>query len=160
MADFFEETAQACDSAKAAANWISRDLRRELNERDLEVSDLELEPVVLAKLIRLVEDGRLTAKNARDLLPELVDRGGDPEQIMQERNLEAVSDSGLIDTLVQTVMQENGEAVELVRSGDDKPLNFLMGKVMQASQGKASPGEVRKTLVEKIKGNGTSGEVS
>ena len=153
LADFFERCAEACGSPKSAANWIARDLRQELNERGLEVEDSALDPGAFASLIRLVEEGRLTAKSARDLLPELVDRGGDPEAIMTERGLEAVSDTGQIDGWVQEVIGANAAAVESVREGDDKPLNFLMGQVMKAAQGKANPGEVRKRLLEKIRGD-------
>ena len=154
LADFFERCARACEAPKVAANWIARDLRQELNERSLEVEDSALDADTLASLIRLVEEGRLTTKNARDLLPELIDTGGDPQAIMQERGLEAVSDAGLIDEWVREVIAANGAAVESVREGDDKPLNFLMGQVMKSTQGKANPGEVRKRLVELIRGAG------
>jgi aspartyl-tRNA(Asn)/glutamyl-tRNA(Gln) amidotransferase subunit B len=118
----------------------------------MEISDVSISPEALAGMIRLVEEGRLTTKNAKELLPELVDRGGDPEALMLERGLEAVSDGGLIDALVDEVVTAEAEAVELVRAGDDKPLNFLMGKVMKASQGKANPAEVRGRLIERIRG--------
>jgi aspartyl-tRNA(Asn)/glutamyl-tRNA(Gln) amidotransferase subunit B len=151
MADFFERCVRACGSAKTVANWIARDLRQTLNNRSLEVEDSALDAETLARLIGLVEEGRLTAKNARDLLPELVTQGGDPAALMQERGLEAVSDPGLIDEWVQEVIGANAAAVESVRAGDDKPLNFLMGQVMKAAGGKANPGEVRTRLVEVIR---------
>ncbi len=152
LADFFERCAEACNSPKSAANWIARDLRQELNEKNLEVDEMALDAEALAALIRLVDDGRLTAKNARDLLPELVSEGGDPEALVQERGLEAVSDAGVIDEWVQAVIAANAAAVESVREGDDKPLNFLMGQVMKAAGGKANPGEVRRRLMEMIRG--------
>ena len=70
---------------------------------------------------------------------------------MAEKGLEAVSDSSLIEGFVDEVIASNEAAVESVKAGDDKPLNFLMGKVMQATQGKANPGEVRARLIEKIR---------
>ena len=151
LANFFERCVEASGSAKAAANWIARDLRQTLNDQDLEVENSALDAETLARLIGLVEEGRLTAKNARDLLPELVTQGGDPVALMQERGLEAVSDAGLIDEWVQEVIAANAAAVESVRAGDDKPLNFLMGQVMKAAGGKANPGEVRTRLVEVIR---------
>ncbi len=158
LGQFFEDTAKACDAPnapnapKAAANWITRDLMRELKERELELENTALTPQILASLIRLTEEGRLTARSAADLFPELVADGGDPEAIMVERGLEAVSDSGAIDGFVDEVIAANAEVVQQVRDGDDKPLNFLMGQVMKASQGKADPGQVRKALAEKIRG--------
>jgi len=152
LADFFEETVRICDAPKAAANWITRDLLRELKERDAELEQMALTPAMLGGLIGLVEAGRLTARSAAEIFPELVERGGDPEAIMTERGLEAVSDSGAIDAFVDQVIAANPDVVQQVRDGDDKPLNFLMGQVMKASQGKADPGQVRKALATKIRG--------
>jgi aspartyl-tRNA(Asn)/glutamyl-tRNA(Gln) amidotransferase subunit B len=151
LADFFEATAEACGSAKSAVNWISRDLLKALNDHGIEIDSAVIAPVELASLIRLVDAGRVTARTARELLPELVREGGDPESIVRQRGLEAVSDTGLIDGLVADVMAAHAAAVESVRGGDDKPLNFLMGKVMQASKGKADPAEVRARLLARIR---------
>lgn len=152
LADFFEETAKTCGAPKSAANWITRDVLRELKERDCEIEHLALTPAILGRLIGLVEEGRLTARNAAELFPELVADAGDPEALMVERGLEAVSDAGAIDGLVDEVIAAHPDVVQQVRDGDDKPLNFLMGQVMKASQGKAEPGQVRKALAEKIRG--------
>ena len=152
LADFFEATARDCGAPKVAANWITRDVLRELKERECELEDLSLTPGMLGKLIALVEEGRLTARSASQLFPYLVSDGGDPETLMVERGLEAVSDVGAIDGFVDEVISANADVVEQVRDGDDKPLNFLMGQVMKASQGKAEPGQVRKALADKIRG--------
>ena len=107
LADFFEETAKGCGAPKAAANWITRDVLRELKERECEIEDLALTPAILAKLIALVEEGRLTARNAAQLFPDLVADGGDPEALMVERGLEAVSDAGAIGGFVDEVIAAN-----------------------------------------------------
>ena len=152
LADFFEATAARCESPKSVVNWIARDLMKELNERGVDIDETAIAPEALAALIGLVEAGRLTSRSARGLLPVLVASGGDPEAMMSAQGLEAVSDAGLIDGLVDEVIAANGKAAESVRSGDDKPLNFLMGKVMQATHGKADPGEVRARLIQKLRG--------
>ncbi len=152
LADYFEAAVVAGAPAKTAANWITRDVTKELKERDVEIEEVALPAEGFAKLITLVEEGRLTARNAQDLLPELLEQGGDPEAIMTERGLEAVSDTGVIDAVVDEVIAANPTEVESVKGGDDKLLNFLMGQVMRATQGKANPGEVRKALVAKIRG--------
>lgn len=152
LADFFEQTAKACSAPKAAANWMTRDLLRELKERDVELSEMAITPHILASMIRLIEEGRLTSRNAAQLFPILVSEGGDPEALMIARGFEAVSDSGAIDGFVDAVIAGHSDVVEQIRGGDDKPLNFLMGQVMKASQGKADPGQVRQKLIDKIRG--------
>jgi aspartyl-tRNA(Asn)/glutamyl-tRNA(Gln) amidotransferase subunit B len=152
LADFFEETARICGAPKAASNWITRDVLREIKERECALSEIALTPKMLGELIRLVEEGRLTARSASELFPDLVANGGDPEAMMAERGLEAVSDRGAIDEFVEAVISANAEVVQQVVDGDDKPLNFLMGQVMKASQGKAEPGQVRSALIKRIRG--------
>jgi len=152
LADFFEETAKICGKPKAAANWMTRDLLRELKERDVQLSEVAITPGILASMIALVEEGRLTTRNAAQLFPDLVSDGGDPEVLIVERGFEAVSDSGAIDLFVDEVIAGHPDVVAQIRDGDDKPLNFLMGQVMKASQGKAEPGRVRRSLADKIRG--------
>jgi aspartyl-tRNA(Asn)/glutamyl-tRNA(Gln) amidotransferase subunit B len=152
LADYFEATVAAGAPARAAANWIGRDVMKDLNERGVDIDAVALPASGLSALIGLVEAGRLTARSAKDLLPELLERGGDPESIMAERGLEAVSDAGTIERLVDEAIAQNPDGVANVLAGDDKPLNFLMGQVMKASQGKANPAEVRQALIAKIRG--------
>ena len=116
------------------------------------LADVALTPAMLASMIGLIEEGRLTTRNAAQIFPDLVALGEDPEALMLSRGLEAVSDSGAIDGFVDAVIDANPDVVAQVRGGDDKPLNFLMGQVMKASQGKAEPGQVRRTLALKIRG--------
>ncbi len=80
--------------------------------------------------------GRLTARSAREIFPRLVEEGGDPEVMMQELGLEAVSDSGELEAAVDEAIAGNAKAVESYRAGDAKSLNFLMGQVMKKTQGK------------------------
>ena len=80
-------------------------------ERDAEIEEMALPAEGLARLITLVVEGRLTARSAQELLPELLDQGGDPEAIMNERGLEAVSDTGVIDAVVDEVIAANPDEV-------------------------------------------------
>lgn len=152
LAEFFEAAAAAHGKAKSVANWVLRDVLAALKEGDLDVDATQLEPDALAGLIRLVDEGRVTARNARPLVAELIARGGDPEALVRERGLEAVSDTGLLEEVADRVLAENPKAVEGYRGGDAKLLNFLMGQVMKKTQGKANPAQVRELLARKLGG--------
>jgi aspartyl-tRNA(Asn)/glutamyl-tRNA(Gln) amidotransferase subunit B len=154
VSDFFEAAVTAHGTAKTVANWLLRDMLQALNERDCEIDDpaVKLEPEGFAALLKLVDEKRVTARSARELVPDLIDEGGDPEALIRERGLEAVSDVALIAAMVDEVIAANRDAAQQVREGSDKPLNFLMGQVMQRSQGKANPGQVRDLLAQKLKG--------
>ena len=84
-------------------------------------------------------------------MPELIRDGGDPEVMVRERGLEAVSDAGVLAAAVDEVIAENPENVEKYRAGEEKVLNFLMGQVMRRTQGKADPAAVRELLVARLK---------
>ena len=150
LADFFEAAAQAHGQFKTVANWVLRDVLQALGEQELEIERAAITPESLAALIRLVDDGRTTAKSARSLVPELVERGGDPEVLVRERGLEVVSDTGLLESTVDEVLAAFPDNVEKYRAGEQKVVNFLMGQVMNRTQGKADPGTVREILARKL----------
>ncbi len=150
LADFFEAAVAAGAEPKGAANWLTRDVLAWLNEHERELSDAALEATGFAALLRLVDEGRLTAKSARDLLPELLESGGEPEALMQERGLEAVSDSGALEAMADEVLAAQPKAVASYKEGDKKAVNFLMGQVMKQSQGKADAAQVRNILIAKL----------
>ncbi len=158
LAEFFERSValraspKSVGAAKSVANWIIRDLLQALKQRGSELDQVAITPEILAALVGLVDDGRLTAKSARDLFPELVESGGDPEAIMLERGLEAVSDSGELEAAVDDAIASNPKVVESYGAGDAKALNFLMGQVMKRTQGKASPGKARELLAKRLSG--------
>ena len=151
LADFFEAAARAHGQPKPVANWILRDVMQALNERDLSIDDSALSADGLAVLMRMVDDGKTTAKTARDLLPELIETGGDPAAIVRERGLDAVSDTGLLEKAAAEALAENPGSAELFQAGETKVINFLMGQVMRKTQGKADPAAVREILTRKLR---------
>jgi aspartyl-tRNA(Asn)/glutamyl-tRNA(Gln) amidotransferase subunit B len=156
LSEFFEVAAEAHGAAKTVANWILRDVLQALNERGLEIEASRLEPDALAALLRLVDEGATTARSARGLIPELVERGGDPAALVRERGLEAVSDAGTLERAVDEVLAEHGADVARYRDGEKKVVNFLMGQVMKRTKGKADPAAVRAILTSRLEpGEGT-----
>ena len=150
LADWFEAAARAHGSPKHVANWVLRDVLAALKERDAEVEALVLAPAGFAALLRLVDEGRVTAKSARSLLAELLFAGGDPAALVRERGLEAVSDAGALEAAVDEVLAANAKAVASFRAGDAKSLNFLMGQVMRRTGGKVDPARVRELLAQRL----------
>jgi len=152
LADFFEAAARAHGTAKSVANWMLRDLLAALKEREIEIEEAAIAPEALARLIEMVDQGGVTVKSAKDLLAELTHQGGDPEALVRERGLGAVSDAGLLESVAAEVIAANPDVAESYAQGDKKVVNFLMGQVMKKTQGKADPGRVREILVRKLEG--------
>ena len=150
LADFFEAAVRVHGTAKSVANWMLRDLLAALKEREIEIEEAAIAPEALGRLIEMVDQGRVTAKSARDLVAELTEQGGDPEALVRERGLEAVSDAGLLESVADEVIGANPDAAERYAQGDKKVVNFLMGQVMKKTQGKADPAQVREILARKL----------
>jgi aspartyl-tRNA(Asn)/glutamyl-tRNA(Gln) amidotransferase subunit B len=152
LTDFFETAAAASGKPKAVANWMLREVLAHLKESGREIDAIALTPAALAQLIELVEAGRVTAASARPLVAELMERGGDAESLVRERGLEAVSDTGLLESAADAAIEAHADVAAQVRAGEDKGLNFLMGQVMKRTQGKADPKAVREILTRKLRG--------
>lgn len=150
LAQFFEDTTAIYDRPGTVANWILRDVLQILRDKNLGIDNLRLTPGTFAALVALVDSARLTVKSGRDVFLELAQTGGDPEAIMAARGLEAVQDTGLIEGLAKDVIVNNPDSVAKFREGDGKVLNFLMGQVMRATQGKANPADVKRILEREL----------
>ena len=146
LADWFEQAAARHGGGAELAKWLRRDVLRVLSDQGLTLEASPLAPEALADLLQLVARGVTTAASARSLLPELLREGGDPERMVRERGLQAVSDAGPIEAAVDAVLAEHPEHVARLRGGEEKVRNFLIGQVMKRTGGKADPATVRRVL--------------
>jgi aspartyl-tRNA(Asn)/glutamyl-tRNA(Gln) amidotransferase subunit B len=153
LAEFFEAAVAAspvAGRAKPIANWLLRDVQRVLNDRELEIERAPITPRALADLVDQVETGKTTAQSARGLVPELVEKGGDPVAWIRDRGLAAVSGGDVLSHAIDEVMSEHAADVARVRAGEEKVLHFLIGQVMRRTGGKANPQAVRELLAARI----------
>ncbi len=147
-AELFEAALERHDNPRGLANWIVNDLLREAKERPL--AELSVGGAELAELVALLDDGTLSTPLAREVLAELLERGGSPREIARARGLEQVSDASELEPLVARVLGEHpGEAARL-GAGEAKLLGYFVGQVMRASGGKANPAEVQRLLRAKV----------
>jgi aspartyl-tRNA(Asn)/glutamyl-tRNA(Gln) amidotransferase subunit B len=110
----------------------------------------QLTPAAFAALSRLEVDGALTATQAKTVLAELVESGGDPADIAKARGFEAMGESALV-SLLDQLIADNPEAFEKLKAGDGKIMGFFTGQVMKATQGKADGKRVAALLQERAR---------
>lgn len=148
LGDFFE-AALAADSADARllANWVANDVVAQLGDQTPEQS--KLEPAALARLVGMVSGGELAAGAAKDVLKVLLQDGGDPAAIVADRGL-AKAGGDELEGIVEQAMADNADAVEKIRSGNDKAIGAIVGAVMKATKGRADGGEVQRIIRERI----------
>jgi len=107
-----------------------------------------LTPTAFASLSKLEVGGALTATQAKTVLAELIESGGDPEAIAKAKGFEAMDDSAL-ESLIDQLIADNPDAFEKLKAGDKKVVGFFTGAVMKATQGKANGGAVNKILQQR-----------
>ncbi|MGI8905271.1 MAG: Asp-tRNA(Asn)/Glu-tRNA(Gln) amidotransferase subunit GatB [Candidatus Sumerlaeaceae bacterium] len=152
IASYYERAVMAHKNAKSLSNWMMTEVLRELKERgpDSEPADLPLNPEDLASLIRMIDEGKVTGKIAKDVFARSMAAQGRPADIVEREGLAAVSDQGEIELLVDEVIAENADVVAKIRGGQAKALQALVGQVMKKSRGKASPAVVNELLAKKL----------
>lgn len=151
---FFSETLKILDgkNPKDVANWMNGAVRAYLSAQNKELAQSKLTPALLAKLIQLVLDAKISLQAAKEkVFPEVAGTGGDPEEITKKMGLVQVSDEGALDGWIQEVLTANPKVVEDFKSGKETAAMFLVGQVMKKSQGKANPGKVQDLVRKKLK---------
>jgi aspartyl-tRNA(Asn)/glutamyl-tRNA(Gln) amidotransferase subunit B len=131
---------------RAAANWVNGEVSALLNERGLDYAACPVAPTVLARLLDRVDDGTVSAKAAKELLPALAQDPAEVDALIESRGLRQISDTGALEAAVDQVIAAQPRYVEDYRSGKEKAFNALVGQVMKATQGKANPQEVSRLL--------------
>ncbi len=142
--DLFEEAVGSGGPPAVTARWVINELPRELGDRPLD--EAQLTGKGLAALVLAVESREITITAAKDIFAEMVQRGGDPRQIIDERGLAQVSDEDAIAAIVNEVLAANADKVELYRAGKTGLFGFFVGQVLRSSHGKANPEVVQRLL--------------
>jgi aspartyl-tRNA(Asn)/glutamyl-tRNA(Gln) amidotransferase subunit B len=146
LADFFEAAAKLHGSPKSLANWVMRDLLALLKYKGVWVAETPLTAENFVALLRLVDEGKVTAASARTVLPQLAESGESPFEVVGRLGLEAVSDRAELEAVAKEILEANPGQVEQYRGGETKLLNFFLGQVMKRTGGKANPALVREIL--------------
>jgi aspartyl-tRNA(Asn)/glutamyl-tRNA(Gln) amidotransferase subunit B len=148
-ANFFESIAKGFDP-KLAANWVIHELFAILNKKGLSISESPVTSANLGKLVGLIANDTISGRIAKDVFEVMVREGGDPEQIVEEKGLKQITDSGEIEGMIDTLIAENPEQAQQYKSGNMKVAGWFVGQMMKASQGKANPQMVNEILKKKM----------
>jgi aspartyl-tRNA(Asn)/glutamyl-tRNA(Gln) amidotransferase subunit B len=150
LAEYFEACVREGAGAKSASNWIQTELLALLNAKNIAIEDCSVSPHALAGLIRLVEQGAISGKTAKEVLQEMAATGKAAEVIVKEKGLTQVSDTGLIEKAVEKAIAANPAAVAEFKAGKQKALGAIVGAVMKETGGKANPKVVNEILQKKL----------
>lgn len=140
IAAFFEAICTHTNNYKAAANWTMVNLKGYLNENALDFTDVKISPLTIAKLIQLIDSGKISHSAAQKVFPELLaDLSAEPLKVAEKLNLIQSSDSGMLNEVIQKALEKYPEKVAEYKTGKTGLLGLFMGEVMKLSGGKADP---------------------
>ena len=147
-ADYFETVAEGRD-AKLASNWVNNELFGRLNKEGMGINDSPVSAKQLGGLVALIKDGTISGKIAKDVFEILWSEGGDPAQIVEDRGLKQVTDTGAIEAVIDQLIADNPDQAASVKE-KPKAMGWFVGQVMKAMQGKANPQAVNQILKDKL----------
>jgi aspartyl-tRNA(Asn)/glutamyl-tRNA(Gln) amidotransferase subunit B len=151
FAHYFETAVKSYNQPKAIFNWIMGDLMGHLKKDNREIEGCLVKPEHLASLVRLIDEGKISGKMAKQVFEKLYESGEDPESIISQEDLQQISDQDQLTSIVDRVLESNPEKVEAYRSGKEGLLGFFMGQVMKETRGQANPQMVSELLEGKLR---------
>ncbi|MCA8997365.1 MAG: Asp-tRNA(Asn)/Glu-tRNA(Gln) amidotransferase subunit GatB [Planctomycetaceae bacterium] len=160
FADYFELVASTCDDAKQAANWVTQDVLREMNDRRLNVEEFPIGAEVLGTVLKRVSEKTITIKSAREVFVALLEDADEDREVtvsrvdhlIDDRGLKVVSDTGALDAAIAAAVAESPKAVEDFNAGKQQAVGAIIGKVMKQVRG-ADPKQVREQIIAHLSGN-------
>jgi aspartyl-tRNA(Asn)/glutamyl-tRNA(Gln) amidotransferase subunit B len=124
---------------------------RWLNEQSCEIRDFPIKPPRLAGMLELLRTEKINSSGAKKIFQAMIEDPADPAVLMDKQQLRQVSDSGIIEEIVETIIRDNPAEAEAYRGGKEKLMGFFMGQVMRASKGKANPQVITEVLKQKLR---------
>ena len=150
MANYFEAAAESAGDAKTAANWVQGDLSGALNAASKSIEDSPVSAEGLGELVRLIGDGTLSGKLAKDVFAKMFESGRPAAEIVEAEGLEQISDEGSLQKIIDEVLAANQKQVETYRGGKMGVLGFFVGQIMKATRGQADPKLVNELLCKSL----------
>jgi aspartyl-tRNA(Asn)/glutamyl-tRNA(Gln) amidotransferase subunit B len=147
-AAYFEEVAKG-RNGKLAANWVINELFGRLKKEDHDITDSPVSPAQLGGIIDLISSDAISGKIAKDLFEIVYTEGGDPAQIVEERGMKQVTDTGAIEAALDEIIAANPAQVEKAKV-NPKLAGWFVGQVMKATGGKANPKAVNELVAQKL----------
>ncbi|WEV46978.1 Asp-tRNA(Asn)/Glu-tRNA(Gln) amidotransferase subunit GatB [Bifidobacterium sp. ESL0690] len=149
--DLVEETVKDGASAAGARKWWLGEISRVANERSLSLEELPITPADVAEVEKLVADGKLNDKLAKQTVTGVLAGEGTPDEVVKKHGYQVVSDDGALDKAIDEALAANPDVAEKLKSGNMKPMGAIIGAVMRATHGQADAKAVSALVIKKMK---------
>ena len=137
-ARFFEDAVALYSEPKQISNWMMVEIPPLLKENELSMENISITPAQLVELLKLVKNNEISGNTGKEVLKEMFSTGKNPGDIVKEKGLAQMSDTGELEAIIEKIVSDNPKSVEDIGAGNEKAYGFLTGQVMKATKGKAN----------------------
>lgn len=149
LAEYFEDALNTYNgNPQLLANWLITEVMAILNKDKIEIASLSISAKSVSQLIQRIDDGTISSTIAKNIFSQLIESEMSVDELIKDQGLEQISDTNEIEQVIRIVLNENQEQRDQYLAGKEQVLGFLIGKVMQKTQGKANPKLVNDLMVE------------
>ena len=149
VSDYFEETISLGCNPKSSANWITSIILGYLNKNDLKITDIYLTPKMLCELIDMVDSGKISSKQSKQVFIKCLEENKEPSKVVKELGMTQITDDKTIRDMVGKLLDEYPNLIEDHRKGKNT-FDFFVGQVMKATRGQANPGITANIIREEM----------
>ena len=149
VSDFYEETIKLGSDPKIASNWVTSVILGHLNKNDLKIEDIFITPSMLNDLIKMVDDGKISSKQSKEIFYKVLSDKKEPKALVEELGMKQIGDDNTIRELVCKVLDEHLDLIEEHRKGRNV-FDFFVGQIMKATRGQANPSLTAQIIREEI----------
>ena len=149
ISDYYEECLKLGGDAVIVSNWLTGSVIAYMNKFDLSIEDIKLTPKMLVDLIELINKGKISGKQGKEVLEKVMDTGEEPEVIVEKLGISQIGDENTIREIVLEVIHENENLVEDYKNGK-RVFDYFIGQIMKKTRGRANPALTSKILKEEL----------
>lgn len=151
LSNYFNEVVKKTDNYQTAANWILTDIMSYMNKNHLSINEQPLKPASLALMIKRLDEGVISSKHLKKIYQIVTkDNNNDIDAIIKDNKMMMISDKKQILTFIDDVLASNPESVADFKAGKDRAIKFLLGQIMQKSQGQVNPQLTNELLLKEL----------
>ena len=149
ISDYYEECLKLGGDAVIVSNWLTGSVIAYMNKFDLSIEDIKLTSKMLVDLIELINKGKISGKQGKEVLEKVMDTGEEPEVIVEKLGISQIGDENTIREIVLEVMHENENLVEDYKNGK-RVFDYFIGQIMKKTRGRANPALTSRILKEEL----------
>ena len=148
---YFDELVNLGTNPKLACNWLLMDVQTILNKENIEIDDFSIRPKELSELIKMVESGQLSNKQAREIFTKMMKSGEEPHKLITQLNIQQMNNEAELLTIINELLDENQKLISDYKNGKDRAVGYLVGQVMKKTNGEANPALTSKLVIQEMR---------